>query len=183
MPTSEHEDVDEFESSAHAGDPGDAFPLQWGIDPDVDLRVPDEREELRHTITIVGAVAVGGMLGATARYAIGQGWPTPAGGFPWSTFVINLTGCFALGVLMSYVTDREGLHPLTRPFLGTGIIGGYTTFSTYAVETNDLLLTRHPALGLGYLALSVLLGLAAVLAGRAVAGVIRLMPTRSGDRP
>lgn len=173
MPTSEHEDV------AEPDDVLDPTPPDQAIDPDVDLRVSDEREELRHTLRVLGVVAVGGMLGAAGRYAIGEGWPTPDGGFPWSTFVINLTGCFALGVLMTWVAGRERQHPLTRPFLGTGVIGGYTTFSAYAVEANDLLLTRHPTLGLAYLAVSVLLGLAAVYAGRTAAVAVGLDHTPS----
>jgi len=143
--------------------------------------MPTSEPELRDTLRIVGVVALGGMLGSGARYGIGEAWPTGADGFPWSTFVINLSGCFALGVLMAYVVGREGLHPLTRPFLGTGLIGGYTTFSTYAVEANDLILARHPALGLGYLALSILLGLAAVLVGRNVAEAVGFAAPNEGE--
>ncbi|TQL66378.1 camphor resistance protein CrcB [Nocardioides albertanoniae] len=172
MPTSDREHVAAAADSANTADTD--TPLHQGIDPDVDLRVPDEREELRHTIRAAGVVAVGGMLGAAGRFAIGEAWPVPTGGVPWSTLVINLSGCFALGILMAYVADRESLHPLVRPFLGTGVIGGYTTFSTFAVEANLLLLERHPALGLAYLAVSVLLGVVAVLAGRAVAGACGL---------
>ena len=140
-------------------------PLDPGIDPDVDLRVPGERAELHASGRVVAAVALGGMVGAVVRFVIAEAWPTS--GFPWATFGVNLTGCFGIGALMAWLTDRESAHPLLRPFLGTGLLGGYTTFSTYAVEAEALLGSR-PALGFAYLAASVLLGLAAAYVGWAM---------------
>lgn len=130
--------------------------------------------------TVLCVVAVGGTLGAATRYAVGLAWPTAAGGVPWGTFAINLTGCFALGALMSRMIGRGDDHPLLRPFLGTGVIGGFTTFSTYVVEVDQLLLARHPALGLGYLGLSVMFGLIAVILGRAVEVAVRGARAASG---
>lgn len=144
------------------------------IDPDVDLIGDDEppvRDRLHWRLLVV--VALGGMIGATVRFVIGETWPAPVGALPWATLAINVTGCVALGALMALIADREAGHPWRRPFWGTGVIGGYTTFSTYAVEVHGLLLARHPALGLGYLAASVVLGLTAVLAGRGLARVVR----------
>ncbi|TVL91728.1 fluoride efflux transporter CrcB [Streptomyces sp. SAJ15] len=88
---------------------------------------------------IVAAVAVGGGIGAAARYAAGLTWSTPRDGFPWTTFAINTLGCAAIGVLLVLITEARPAHPLVRPFLGTGVLGGFTTFSSYAVEIRGLL--------------------------------------------
>jgi CrcB protein len=113
---------------------GGRAPVQWGP-PDV-----------------VGVIALGGALGAVARWAAGTVWPHPAGTFPWSVFVVNVTGCLAIGVLLVLLTEVAGRpHRLARPFLGTGVLGGYTTFSTYAVEAERLLASGRAALALAYL--------------------------------
>lgn len=120
------------------------------------------------TVRILGAVAVGGVIGALARHGLSTAWPAEAGGFPWATFVVNVSGCFALGALMAWVLDRKGrgeAHPLLQPFLGTGVLGGYTTFSAYAVEADGLLRDGHSLMALGYLAGSVVVGLVAAWVG------------------
>ena len=144
----------------------DERPLSTGIDPDVDLRVPEERAESLHLLRVTLAVAAGGVLGALARHGVAEAWPAAPTGFPWATFVVNVSGCLALGALMGWVAGREGAHPLVRPFLGTGLLGGYTTFSTYVVETQERF--DEPLLALGYLAGSVVIGLAAALVGWAL---------------
>ena len=60
--------------------------------------------------------------------------PHAADGRPWSTLLVNVLGCLLIGVLMVLVTERFHAHPLARPLLGVGVLGGYTTFSTYAVD-------------------------------------------------
>nr|MDT0663137.1 fluoride efflux transporter CrcB [Micromonospora sp. DSM 115978] len=110
-------------------------------------------------------IAVGGALGAAARYGLAVAWPTPAGGLPWATFVTNLAGCALLGVLMRAITRPAAPHRLIRPFLGTGVLGGFTTFSTYAVETIALVDAGHPALAAGYVIGTVIGALAAVRLG------------------
>ncbi|MDF3049128.1 MAG: hypothetical protein K0R87_766 [Pseudonocardia sp.] len=60
--------------------------------------------------------------------------PHAADGWPWSTLLVNISGCLLIGVLMVLVTERFRAHPLARPLLGIGVLGGYTTFSTYAVD-------------------------------------------------
>ncbi|MFC9694916.1 fluoride efflux transporter FluC [Kribbella sp. NPDC056951] len=86
---------------------------------------------------VLGVVALGGIVGSLARYGLAAAIPHAEGGFPWATFLTNVTGCLAIGVLFARLTP--GSHPLLRPFLGTGILGGFTTFSTYAVDTEKLL--------------------------------------------
>ena len=93
----------------------------------------------RHQGVLLGVIAVGGAIGACARYEASVLWPTSPGSFPWTTFWINVIGSAALGMLMVLVTERRAVHPLVRPFLGTGVLGGFTTFSTYAVDAQQLL--------------------------------------------
>ncbi|GGS47318.1 CrcB family protein [Streptomyces griseoviridis] len=111
---------------------------------------------------VVAAVAVGGGLGAAARYAAALCWPTPAGHFPWAVFLVNIAGCAAMGALMVAVTEVWSPHRLLRPFLGTGVLGGFTTFSTYAVDVRDLAAGGHPATALVCLAATPLAALTAV---------------------
>jgi CrcB protein len=111
---------------------------------------------------VVAVVALGGALGATARYAISLHWPAPPGGFPWPTFWTNVVGCAAIGVFMVLITDVWAAHRLVRPFFGTGILGGFTTFSTYAVDIQKLVDHGRPATGLAYLAATLLAALSAV---------------------
>jgi CrcB protein len=75
------------------------------------------------------------MLGALARFGVQAAWPHQAGDFPWATWVINVSGCFLLGVLMALIAWRWPGQRYIRPFFGTGVLGGYTTFSAWAVET------------------------------------------------
>ncbi|MYS47045.1 CrcB protein [Streptomyces sp. SID5998] len=134
-------------------------------DPDVDLRVPAQRRELgRGQWPVIAAVAVGGAAGACARYGAALLWPTATGAFPWSTFWVNVTGCGVIGVFMVIITDVWAAHRLVRPFFGTGVLGGFTTFSTYAVDIQRLVDGGHARTGLLYLAATMLAALAAVWA-------------------
>lgn len=112
------------------------------------------------------------MLGASARYEAGLLWPTVSGGFPWTTFWINVVGCGLMGVLMVLVTERFSAHPLVRPFLGTGILGGFTTFSTYTVDTQHLLEPPTSGIALLYLAGTVGCAMAAVWVGATLARAV-----------
>jgi CrcB protein len=136
------------------------------IDPDVDLHVPAQRGELARTHGgVLAVIALGGGLGALARFGLGRLWPTPAGGFPWATFIVNTSGCLLIGVLMVLIHEVWSAHPLLRPFVGVGVLGGYTTFSTYTDEIRSLLKPGTAAVALAYLAGTVLAALLAVLAG------------------
>lgn len=111
---------------------------------------------------VIAAVAVGGAVGAAARYGASLLWPTGAGAFPWTTLMVNAVGCALMGVLMVLVTEVRPGHRLLRPFLGTGVLGGFTTFSAYAVDVQRLTAARQPLLALTYLAGTLLAALAAV---------------------
>ena len=113
---------------------------------------------------VLAVIAAGGALGAAARYGAALAWPTAPGAFPWTTLWVNVVGCAAIGVLMVLVAERGPAHPLVRPFLGTGVLGGFTTFSTYAVEAERLVAAGRIWAAFGYLALTVAAALAAVTA-------------------
>ncbi|MDG9719649.1 fluoride efflux transporter CrcB [Streptomyces sp. DH24] len=110
------------------------------------------RTARREQAPVVAVVALGGGAGAAARYAASLTWPVPAGGFPWTTMWVNIAGCALIGVLMVAVTELRATHRLVRPFLGTGVLGGFTTFSTYAVDIEKLLDGDRVATSLAYLA-------------------------------
>jgi CrcB protein len=115
--------------------------------------------------SVLAAISAGGVVGALARYALATAWPHPPHGFPWSTFVVNVTGCFLIGVLMVIVTEVVTHKPLLRPFLGVGVLGGYTTFSTYVVDIQRAAGQGVPLTALAYLALTLTAALLAVYAG------------------
>lgn len=148
------------------------------MDPDVDLRLPSNRRELRDRPWVVLAViAAGGVLGAESRYGLQRAFPHRAGAFDWATFGINVSGCLLIGVLMVLVTEVFTAQRLIRPFFGVGILGGYTTFSTYVVDIQK----ETPRTALAYLAVTLVAALCAVWAGDAAAGwAVRAL--RGGDR-
>ncbi len=107
-------------------------------------------------------VAVGGGLGACARYAAGLLAPTASGTFPATTLVINLLGCAVMGVFMVWITARPRRHPLWRPFVGTGLLGGFTTFSTYELDAHDLIGGGQPSIALASLLITPVAAFAAL---------------------
>jgi CrcB protein len=141
------------------GDPYPGFP----VDPDV-TREADVPPPRLHTLVVV-VVAVGGALGALARWALAEALPHDSGSLPWSTLLTNVVGCFLIGVLMVLVIERLPDRRLVRPFVGTGILGGFTTFSTYAVDTRGLLADGRVTVAAAYLAGTLVLGLLAVVVG------------------
>ncbi|MEV0428821.1 CrcB family protein [Micromonospora sp. NPDC050495] len=139
------------------------------VDPDVDLRVPADRGELAaHPAAVLGAVAAGGALGALARAGAQALFPHSPTGFPWATLGVNVSGCLLIGVLMAVLTARPA-GPLARPFLGVGVLGGFTTFSTYVVDGQRAVLAGAPGTALAYLAATLVGALLAVAAGDALA--------------
>jgi CrcB protein len=136
---------------------------QLPTDPDVDLHVSRQRSELRRgNGDVLVAISLGGGIGALARYGIGYAFPAAPRGFPWATFGINVAGCLLIGVLMVLVTDVWGGRRLVRPFLGVGVLGGFTTFSGYVVDIQRLVNGAAAAVALLYLAATVAAALAAV---------------------
>lgn len=150
------------------------------VDPDIVLGTDHphdaepERPRPRHSqMAIVGAVGIGGAFGAVARYAVSLGIPTTTGGFPWSTFIVNVTGSAVLGLLLVLLVERFPRGALARPIVGTGVIGAYTTFSTFEVDAVNLVRAGHAATAVIYVVASVITGL--LVCWAAVAGVRDLL--------
>ena len=140
------------------------------VDPDLPPPGP-------HPSPLVAAAVVGagGAAGALARVGLAELWPHRADEWPWSTLLANATGAALLGVLLAVLVHRYPRDRYARPLLGTGLLGGYTTFSTLSVEAVELVRLDRPALALGYLAASIAAILVGCLLGlgvtrRAVAG-------------
>ncbi|MEV1199548.1 fluoride efflux transporter CrcB [Microbispora rosea] len=167
---------------------GDREEADLPIDPDVDLRhEPDMFRPLApparaRTWDILAVIAIGGGAGAVARYLVGQAFPAPPTGFPWGTFLVNVSGCFALGLLMVFVLDVWPPRRYVRPFLGVGVLGGFTTFSTFSVEIVDRSsLGAWPVAG-AYAAASLVAGLVAVWCGIVLARALAGLPVRRRRR-
>jgi CrcB protein len=99
-------------------------------------------------------VALGGVVGALLRYQAGLIWPTAAGTFPTTILLVNLLGCLVMGVFMVLITEFWTPHPLLRPFFGTGVLGGFTTFSTYSLDIVTLVRLGRPLTAASYLLLT-----------------------------
>lgn len=115
-------------------------------------------------IPLIGLVFLGGAAGTAARAAVAGAVPAAPGSWPWATFGINIVGAFLLGLLLEVLARREavvGSSHRGRFLLGTGALGGFTTYSTFAVETVRLGLP----LAVGYAALTTVLGIAAAALG------------------
>ncbi|MGC9378231.1 fluoride efflux transporter CrcB [Streptomyces sp. MH13] len=147
--------------------------------PDAGLRVPPRRRRTwRDQGPVVAVVALGGGTGAAARYGASLLWPVAAGGFPWTTLCVNAAGCAVLGIFMVVVSDVWAAHRLVRPFFGTGVLGGFTTFSAYAVDIQRLVDEGEARNGLLYLAVTPVAALAAVWL--AVTATRRVLARRQG---
>ncbi len=132
---------------------GDDLPM----DPDVeDRRLPPSSTGApttapAPTAALLAAIAAGGALGSLARYALGELLPPTPGGFPWATFSANVSGCLLLGLAIVVITDILKPSRYLRPFLAVGVLGGFTTFSTYTADVRSLLAEGHAPLALVYL--------------------------------
>jgi fluoride exporter len=113
------------------------------------------------------AVALGGAIGSMLRYAVALVMVEKLGpGFPWHTALINVVGSLCIGLVAAYLQSGVGIAPYVGVFLTVGILGGFTTFSTFSFDTVTLL-SESPALAVAYCVGSVLLGVLAALAGLA----------------
>jgi CrcB protein len=112
----------------------------------------------------LAAIFVGGVIGALARLGLLEAWPPTPGEWPWATFVVNLAGALALGYFTTRLQERLPLSAYRRPFLGTGLCGALTTFSTMQLELLEMLDHGNADLAAGYAAASVIAGFLAVAA-------------------
>ncbi|WP_164670068.1 fluoride efflux transporter CrcB [Virgibacillus doumboii] len=121
-------------------------------------------------------VMIGGFFGAISRFALGE-WIHTTNGFPLGTFLINLIGCFLLGWFLTFVSQKKKIKPEITLTIGTGFIGSFTTFSTFSVETLQLIQQGLFSLGLLYISATTILGLVLAYSGRKLA----LRKERAGD--
>jgi CrcB protein len=125
------------------------------------MTVPSTPRVGRPELSALGVVALGGGVGSVLRYALSRAVHPAADGFPTATLIINLSGSLLLGALVVAVTEVWRPHHLLRPLLGTGMLGGYTTFSTFAMETRG----ATAAVGIAYVLASVAGGVIAAWLG------------------
>jgi CrcB protein len=115
------------------------------------------------------AIGVGGALGAIARYALGGAVHRIIPGFfPYGTFVVNVLGCLLFGVIVGLAESRFVVGPTARAFLLVGVLGGFTTFSSYTFESFELLRSGQVVLATANILGQIVLGLLALWAGFAV---------------
>lgn len=129
------------------------------------------------------AVAAGGAVGSLARYALSLVFPHHDGGFPVATLLVNVIGCLLIGVLMATITEVGRPHRLLRPFFGVGVLGGFTTFSTYVFDVIDTGTAGAAVVAVVYGVGTVVASIGATMAGL-VATRALLRPRRArGEHP
>ena len=153
----------------HDGPSSPDLPVDPDLTPadELDIRVRPRLRPRRWDIALV--IAAGGAIGGAARWTMSEAWPTSEQGFPWATFAENVAGCLLLGAVMVFLLDVWAPHRYARPFLGIGVLGGFTTFSTYTVDTAALLRSGQSLTALTYLFGTVIVGLIATWTGIALA--------------
>jgi CrcB protein len=151
-------------------------PLPHDPDLEVDERADGTPVAVHLTPMFIALVAVGGAAGSLARHGVDRWLGSPGGGLPVGTLTVNLVGAFALGVLMEWLAVRGsdvGHRRAARLLVGTGFLGGFTTYSALAVESDGLLRDGRVGLALAYVLTTVVVGLvmsvAGVVSARAVA--------------
>ena len=92
---------------------------------------------MTHDQKVLGAIALGGVIGAEARYGLALAMPHHAGGWPWATLIINVVGSLLIGVLMAALASAPRRRSWPGRSSASGILGGFTTFSTYAVDLRE----------------------------------------------
>jgi CrcB protein len=144
---------------------------------DADVMAGDHHEPrrgLRADSRVLAAIALGGALGAPARYGVAQLVHVRNDGFPWATFWTNVSGSLALGFVLALLIERFPPTRYLRPFVATGFLGAYTTYSTFAVETDLLIKDGHTGIALAYAMSSLAAGFIAVWIGLTAARVWRV---------
>jgi fluoride exporter len=123
-------------------------------------------------VQLLAVVSAGGVLGALARYGLQRGFPHASSAFGWATFGINVAGSLLIGIVVAVAAQSRRAPRLTRPFLVTGVLGGFTTFSTYVVDVQQALVAGAPRTALLYGAVTVVAALAAAWTGVRLAAFV-----------
>jgi len=163
------------------------------IDPDLDhtdatLDVPDHPRPHRitlHRFVTVTLIGLGGACGTLARWGLESAFPAHTNSIPWTTVGINALGAGLLGALLAWLAcsgPDQGWRRRVRLTLGTGLIGGFTTYSAFSIETVDLLRDGHWWLGASYCILTLVAGLLAVGLGDRLTTAVLTRTSLVGDR-
>lgn len=126
------------------------------------------------------AVAAGGAVGTLGRWFVGLALPAAGTGWGWGTLLVNLTGALAVGLLVTWLAARTP-HPLLRPFAAVGLLGGWTTYSTFAVDVVTTGDDVGAGAALGYVLATLVLGVGASLAGLLIGERWFGVPDRRAD--
>ncbi len=184
------DDDPKFRRLARLAGADDPLPIDPDLAPD-DTAAPSTTHRATRTHThraqpaVLAVILLGGFFGTLARYEVEKAWPTPAGHFPTATFVINTSGSFLLGFVLTVVLERLGpsRYRHLRPFAATGLLGGWTTYSTLVVEAVTLGKAGDVALAGGYLAATIVSGVTAVALGIALGRARTAAPPSVRTRP
>jgi CrcB protein len=133
---------------------------------DADLLPRYDRREL-------AAIFSGGIVGALARTGLTEAFPVGPGSWPWPTFAVNIVGAFMLGYFVTRLQERLPTSAYKRPFLGTGVCGALTTFSTVQLELYKMIETDQWALATGYMAATIVVSFVAVAGATAMVRRVR----------
>ncbi|WP_068399276.1 fluoride efflux transporter CrcB [Kribbia dieselivorans] len=120
-----------------------------------------------HDPRLLAGIAAGGVVGALGRWGVSAWLPNAHDGAPWGTFAVNVTGAFAMGLLVAWLAVRPGAHPFVRPVLATGVLGGWTTFSALALDVHTLTRASDAPVAIAYVVVTFVLGVAACGLGEA----------------
>lgn len=131
------------------GDPAATAP-EHRLPRDMDCTEQDRESSFVSLLPTVFVIALGGALGAVVRYAALVIWPPAPAGFAWATYGVNAVGCAVMGILVVVFMELRQAHPLVRPFLATGFLGGFTTLSTYAADAERMARLGSAGLALVY---------------------------------
>ncbi|MGH2915150.1 MAG: fluoride efflux transporter CrcB [Solirubrobacteraceae bacterium] len=123
----------------------------------------------------LAAIFAGGVVGALARTALTRAFPDSAGAWPWATLAVNVAGAFMLGLFVTRLAERLPTSAYKRPFLGTGVCGALTTFSTVQLQLFEMARNHHWGLLAGYGAATVAASLIAVWLATALARRVRTL--------
>ena len=167
---------------ASIGQDAPAVSPRLPVDPDLPYEPPPRKAGahlLRGRLDILAVIAAGGAVGSAARYAVAEAIPHEPGTVAWSTSTVNVVGGFLLGLLMVFVLDVWPPSRYLRPFFGVGVLGGFTTFSTYMLDAHALLAAGEVVAALTYVLGTLVVGLAAVWFGVFTARWLSTVPQRA----
>jgi len=122
------------------------------VDPDAEVVLPkDDVHRLREEIDIVLVILVGGFLGTLCRYELSVHWSQSSTAFPLTTFTINVTGSLLIGIILTTIMEKMRPTRYLRPLTCVGFLGGWTTMSTFAVESDHLISSNHLGIAMAYI--------------------------------